>query len=305
MTTHTPWAIGTKHQLTNGPCYASGSPILFQNKRHNTLSLAGSWHIHVPASVSESECLNFIIYLGTWTFQSPVSNTSSHSTSGPDHLPSSIVSSQFPHPAYLDSHFKMAAQQTVDSQSTASSTEEQLVSPRTSAQQDEKLPPQQQPSASHSLRFWGIFVALCILSFICALDVIIITTALPTITASIGGAKQYVWIANSFVIASSVLQLLFGQLADIFGRKTPLIASSALFILGSGLAGGASNAAGLIAGRTVQGVGAGGLYVLLDIVCCDLVPLRERGKYVGLMNSFAGVAAAIGPAIGGAIAQAK
>lgn len=199
----------------------------------------------------------------------------------------------------------MAQQQQVDSKSSQSPTDEQALStPRTSGQQNEKLPPQQ-ASAAHSLRFWGIFVALCILSFICALDVIIITTALPTITASIGGAKQYVWIANSFVIASSVLQLLFGQLADILGRKTPLIASAVLFVLGSGLAGGANSAAGLISGRTVQGVGAGGLYVLLDIVCCDLVPLRERGKYVGLMNSFAGVAAAIGPAIGGAIAQAK
>ncbi|KAI5865349.1 MFS general substrate transporter [Durotheca rogersii] len=154
-----------------------------------------------------------------------------------------------------------------------------------------------------SSRFWGIFASLCILAFICALDVIIISTALPTITAVIGGGSQYVWIANSFVVASAVVQPLVGQLADIFGRQNPLIACTALFVLGSGIAGGASSAAMLIGGRTVQGVGAGGLYVLLDIVCCDLVPLRERGKYVGLMNSFAGVAAALGPPVGGAIAQ--
>ncbi|KAI1775360.1 major facilitator superfamily domain-containing protein [Hypoxylon cercidicola] len=155
-----------------------------------------------------------------------------------------------------------------------------------------------------SPRFWGIFAALCILSFICALDVVIITTALPTITAAIGGAMQYVWIANSFVVASSVLQPLFGQIADVFGRQRPLIVSTALFVLGSGIAGGARNTAMLIAGRSVQGVGAGGLYTLLDIVCSDLVSLRDRGKYVGLMNSFAGLAAALGPALGGVIAQA-
>jgi hypothetical protein len=156
---------------------------------------------------------------------------------------------------------------------------------------------------AYSLRFWGIFVALCLLSFISALDVAIITTALPTIIADIGGAEQYVWIANSFVVASSVIQPLVGQLANILGRRIPLIITTALFALGSGIAGGAHNVGMLIAGRTVQGVGAGGVYVLLDIVCCDLVPLRERGKYLGLMNSWSGVAAGIGPVVGGALAQ--
>ncbi|KAK8001018.1 major facilitator superfamily domain-containing protein [Apiospora marii] len=158
-------------------------------------------------------------------------------------------------------------------------------------------------SMNRSIRFWGIFVALCMIAFICALDVAVITTALPTITEAVGGGTQYVWIANSFVVASAVVQPLFSQLADVFGRRVPLAISLTLFLLGSGIAGGSFNAAMLIAGRTIQGIGAGGLYVLTDIVCCDLVPLRERGKYVGLMNSFSGVAAAIGPVIGGALAQ--
>ncbi|KAI0903013.1 MFS general substrate transporter [Ustulina deusta] len=128
-------------------------------------------------------------------------------------------------------------------------------------------------------RFWGTFAALCVLSFVCALDAVIITTALPTITASIGGAKEYVWIANSFIIASAVLQPL-------------------------GIGGGSKNPATLIARRTVQGLGAGGLYVLLDIVCCDLTSLRERAKFVGLMSSFAGIAAALGLALGCVIAEA-
>jgi hypothetical protein len=61
----------------------------------------------------------------------------------------------------------------------------------------------------------------------------------------------------------------------------------------------------LISGRTIQGLGAGGIYVLLDIVCCDLVPLRERGKWLGLMFSWAGVAALLGPIVGGALAEAN
>ncbi|KAL3462036.1 MFS general substrate transporter [Aspergillus heterothallicus] len=158
---------------------------------------------------------------------------------------------------------------------------------------------------AHSPRFWTIFAALCLLAFVSALDVSIISTALPTITADIGGASQYIWIANSFVVASCVVQPLFGQLADLLGRRLPFIASTALFTLGSGVAGGAHNPAMLIAGRTVQGVGAGGVYVLLDIVCADLVPLRERGKYLGLMFSWAGLASALGPVVGGALAEAN
>ncbi|KAK3302914.1 major facilitator superfamily domain-containing protein [Chaetomium strumarium] len=163
----------------------------------------------------------------------------------------------------------------------------------------------QNASSRHGIRFWGTFVALCCLSFISALDVAIVTTALPTVTEAVGGAGQYVWIANSFVVASCVLQPLFGQLSNVFGRRRPLIASVVLFTVGSGLAGGAENAAMLIAGRAIQGAGGGGIVVLLDIVCCDLVPLRERGKYLGLMFSWSGVGAALGPPVGGALAQAN
>ncbi|KAF1942706.1 MFS general substrate transporter [Clathrospora elynae] len=141
-----------------------------------------------------------------------------------------------------------------------------------------------------SIRFWGTFIALCILSFISGLNVAIIMTALPTITAEIGGAKKYP---------------LFGQLANVFGRRLPFIGATVLFALGSVIAGGASNVGMLIAGRTIQGVGAGGIYVLLDIVCCDLVPLRERGKYLGLMFSWSGLAAGMGPVLRGALAEAN
>lgn len=130
------------------------------------------------------------------------------------------------------------------------------------------------------------------------------SVALPTITEDVGGARQYIWIANSFVVASCVVQPFAGQLADVFGRRSPLISSVALFALGSGIAGGASNVAMLIAGRTIQGLGAGGIYVLIDIVCCDLVPLRERGKWLGLMFSWSGVGAALGSPVGGALAEA-
>lgn len=97
-----------------------------------------------------------------------------------------------------------------------------------------------------SVRFCGTFVALCLLAFTSALNVAIITTALPNITDSVGGASQYVWIANSLVVASAVLQPLPGQVSNALGRRGPLTASTALFALSSGIAGGVYNATMLI-----------------------------------------------------------
>ncbi|KAI0449753.1 hypothetical protein F5B21DRAFT_519839 [Xylaria acuta] len=96
---------------------------------------------------------------------------------------------------------------------------------------------------------------------------------------------------NFFVVTSAVLQPLTGQLADALGRRGPIIASTALFTLGSGIAGGAHNPAMLIAGRVAQGIGTGGFSVLLGIVCCELVPLRKRGKHLGLLFSWLALAA--------------
>ncbi|KAK4209467.1 putative MFS-type transporter YusP [Rhypophila decipiens] len=152
-------------------------------------------------------------------------------------------------------------------------------------------------------RFWMIIVALSLLAFISSLDAMIMGTALPTITAQLGGSSVYVWIGNSFVLAASAIQPMVGQLSDILGRKTPTVASVVLFTLGSGLAGGAVNPVMFIAGRAIQGLGAGGIYVLIDIIACDLVPLRDRGKWLGIINAWAGVAAALGPVLGGVLGQ--
>jgi MFS family permease len=158
-------------------------------------------------------------------------------------------------------------------------------------------------SSKKPARFWMIIVALSLLAFLSSLDAMIIGTALPTITAEIDGASVYVWIANCFVFAASAVQPLIGQLADILGRKMPTVGCVVLFTVGSGVAGGATNAAMFIVGRVIQGVGAGGIYVLIDIVVCDLVPLRDRGKWLAIINAWAGVAAALGPVLGGALGQ--
>ena len=166
----------------------------------------------------------------------------------------------------------------------------------------------QHPSATtfrHSWSLWCIFLVLCLLSFISAVDATIITTSLPTIVSQIGGGDQYVWVAHSFVFASTAPQPLFGQISNIFGRRNPMLIAIFLFALGSGLAGGATNAAMLIAGRTVQGIGSSGLYVLSDIIICDMVPPRHRGPYLSAILSTAAIGTTVGPIIGGALAAVQ
>lgn len=152
-------------------------------------------------------------------------------------------------------------------------------------------------------RFWAVFPALCVTTFLSALDTSILSTALPTIALDVNAGELYMWITNSYILSSTVVLPLFGQTANIFGRRWMLIISVVIFALGSGMAGGAKNTGLLIAGRTIQGIGGGGINTLVDIVICDLVPLRQRGKYVALMAAVWAVGTVIGPVLGGAFAQ--
>ena len=84
-----------------------------------------------------------------------------------------------------------------------------------------------------------------------------------------------------------------------------MIISVAFFALGSGLAGGSNSVGMMIAGRTVQGLGSGGIFILVDLITSDTVPLRERGKYLGLMLSTAAIATTSGPLAGGGLSRAS
>ncbi|CAG7941926.1 unnamed protein product [Penicillium salamii] len=152
-------------------------------------------------------------------------------------------------------------------------------------------------------QFWAVFPALCMTTFLSALDTSILSTALPTIALDINAGESYMWITNSYILSSTVVLPLFGQTANIFGRRWLLILSVVIFALGSGLAGGADNTVQILAGRTIQGIGGGGINTLVDTVICDLVPLRQRGKYVALMAAVWAVGTVVGPVLGGAFAE--
>ncbi|EHK99460.1 putative Uncharacterized MFS-type transporter [Glarea lozoyensis 74030] len=143
-------------------------------------------------------------------------------------------------------------------------------------------------------RFWAVFVSLSVTGLLAALEGTVTSTALPTIAKDLEAGEQY--------ICTAVLPL-FGQVADIFGRKWLMISVVAMFALGSGISGGATTTAMLIGGRAVQGVGGGGINMLIDLIVCDLVPLRERGNFMGIIFGVFAIGTSLGPFIGGAIVQ--
>jgi predicted MFS family arabinose efflux permease len=96
---------------------------------------------------------------------------------------------------------------------------------------------------------------------------------------------------------------LFGQMCDLFGRRWMMIGVVSMFALGSGISAGASSAAMMIAGRAVQGIGGGGINLMIELIVSDLVPLRQRGAYIGVVFAVFSLGTALGPFIGGAIVQ--
>ncbi|KAF8443970.1 major facilitator superfamily domain-containing protein [Boletus edulis BED1] len=157
------------------------------------------------------------------------------------------------------------------------------------------VPPKKGP------RFWLIFASMCTCLFLSALELASISTALPTIANDLH-ASQYTWVGTAYALASTAFLPMSGGLAQTFGRRPVILVTIVLFAIGSGICGAANSMNMLIIGRTVQGLGGGGIQSLTDIVLADLVTLQERGLYSGLYGVTWCLAASIGPVVGGVLA---
>jgi EmrB/QacA subfamily drug resistance transporter len=134
-----------------------------------------------------------------------------------------------------------------------------------------------------------------------AVEATIVSTVMPQIVADLDGLRLYSWVFSVFVLAQTALTVVFGNMADIYGRKPIMLAGIAIFLLGSVLCGLAWSMPVMVLFRLIQGIGAGAMQPVAMIIVADLFPARERGKVQGYLASVWAVAAVIGPLLGGLI----
>jgi len=145
-----------------------------------------------------------------------------------------------------------------------------------------------------------VMTVICAGGLVTALDAVVVGTALPSIASDLGATTtELAWVGASYLVGAAVLQPVWPTLSDLTGRKFAMAFGFVLFAAGSLIAALAHHAAVLIAGRTVQGLGAGNIILLCNVIISDLFPLRERGLYIGIYAAASCLGAALGPVVGG------
>lgn len=150
-------------------------------------------------------------------------------------------------------------------------------------------------------RVLAIYIGVMVTMMLAALDQTIVATALPHIVSDIGGLSNYSWVFSAYLLCQTISVPVFGKLGDIYGRRRMLLVAITVFLLGSALCGLARSMAELIAFRSLQGLGAGGLFALVFATVGEIVPPRDRGRYQGMIGAAFGSASILGPAVGGFI----
>ncbi|MET7835057.1 MDR family MFS transporter [Micromonospora sediminicola] len=138
--------------------------------------------------------------------------------------------------------------------------------------------------------------------FVAILSSTVVSNALPRIITDLHGSQSaYTWVVTSTLLATTATTPIWGKLADLTSKKVLVQLALTVFVLGSVLAGQAQTTGELIACRVVQGVGAGGLTALAQVIMATMIAPRERGRYSGYLGAVMAVGTIGGPLIGGVI----
>ncbi|KAK5988874.1 Citrate exporter 1 [Cladobotryum mycophilum] len=148
-----------------------------------------------------------------------------------------------------------------------------------------------------------IFLACAGVDLLALMDQTMLAVSLYIIGHALGSTGQVSWIANGYFITSTVGQLVYGRLSDIWSRKVILLIGLAIFFIGSLASSLAQSVLQLTIFRAFTGIGGGGLMTVAQLIVSDVVSLRERGKYQGILGAVVAIANGIGPIIGGALSS--
>lgn len=132
-----------------------------------------------------------------------------------------------------------------------------------------------------------------------ALDQTIVSTALPRIATDLHGLNKISWVATAYLLTSAITTPIYGKISDLLGRKKIFQTAIVIFLVGSVLCGISQTMNELVFARGLQGIGAGGLMSLVLAIVGDIIPPRERGRYMGYFMSTFAVSSVVGPLLGG------
>lgn len=144
-----------------------------------------------------------------------------------------------------------------------------------------------------------VFAGLLVAMLLASLDQTIFSTALPTIVGELDGVDHMLWVTTAYLLAATIMMPIYGKLGDLVGRKGLFVGALVMFLVGSIVGGLAQDMTWLIIGRAIQGLGGGGLMILAQAIIADVVPVRERSKYMGIMGAVFGLSSIAGPLLGG------
>jgi EmrB/QacA subfamily drug resistance transporter len=137
-----------------------------------------------------------------------------------------------------------------------------------------------------------------------ALEATVVSTAMPTVIATLGGLAHYSWVFSAYLLTSTASVPIWGRLSDLYGRRRLYLAGVLVFLVGSALSGAAGSMTQLIVFRAVQGLGAGAIIPLGMTIVGELYSLEERARTQALFSGVWGVASIAGPLVGGYITDA-
>ncbi|UAJ65195.1 MFS transporter [Candidatus Schneideria nysicola] len=151
-------------------------------------------------------------------------------------------------------------------------------------------------------RIW-IFWACMLATFMAAVEVTIVATAMPNIIADLGGFHYFGWIFSIYLLIQSITIPIYGRLADLLGRKLIFFIGTTLFLIGSMMCGFAKSILWLIIFRAIQAFGAGSIVPLASTILADIYKQEERANIQGYLSSVWAISAIMGPLIGGMIVK--
>jgi len=156
-----------------------------------------------------------------------------------------------------------------------------------------------EPPRLSSTNIAWTMMSLCLSVLLSALDLTIVTPAIPAIVGTFKSAGGYIWVGSAYTLAYAAITPVWGSVSDIWGRKPIMLIAVAVFLVGSLICALAPQMDVLILGRAVQGLGGSGMGIMVNIVVSDMFSLRDRGLYLAITSLVWAVGSAIGPVLGG------